>query len=82
VSLIKQTDPLLRQMRLTEAQAAGRACISMHCETPDAEPTEDEQLTVRVEGVIRVLPVRRCRPCALKQGGYTVIVGESLGGGR
>lgn len=81
VSLVKkpraETDPLLRQTRLTEAQAAGEACISLQCETPDAALTVEEQLTVRVNGVLRVLPVRRCTPCALAQRGYVVIVGET-----
>lgn len=73
-----EVDPLLQQTRLTEAQAAGTACISLRCETPAAPLTVDEQLTVRVDGVIRVLPVRRCTPCALAQGGMTVIVGETV----
>lgn len=70
-------DPLLQQTRLTEAQAAGRACISVACETPEAALTVDEQLTVRVDGVIRVLPVKRCTPCSLALQGMTVIVGST-----
>lgn len=78
VNLVKQTNPLLRQTRLTEGQAAGTACISVDCETPEAALTVDEQLTVRVDGVIRVLPVKRCGPCSHTQRGMTVIVGETV----
>jgi hypothetical protein len=84
VSLVKEprpeADPLLQQTRLSEAQAASQACISMACETPDAALTVDEQVTVRVDGVVRVLPVKRCTPCSLKLQGMRVIVGET--GGR
>lgn len=75
----RAADPLLQQTRLTEKQAAGHACISIECETPDAALTVDEQLTVRVDGVIRVLPVRRCTPCSLALQGMTVIVDSSRG---
>lgn len=73
----QQPDRLLQQTQLTEGQASGRQCISFECETPNAALTVDEQLTVRVDGVIRVLPVRRCTPCSLAQRGITVIVGST-----
>lgn len=78
MSLIKKADPLLRETRLSEGQAAGTACISFDCETPNAALTVDEQLTVRVDGVVRVLPVKRCGPCSHAQRGMTVIVGETV----
>ncbi|GAA4989337.1 hypothetical protein [Kitasatospora paranensis] len=77
---MSELDPLLQQTHLTEAQAAGRACVSSTCETPGATLTVDEQLTVRVDGVVRVLPVRRCTPCSLKQRGYVVIASSDQGG--
>jgi hypothetical protein len=78
-SPVDDPDGILRRTGLTEAQAAGRACVSSNCTTPMSALTHEEQRTVRITGVLRVIPVKRCTPCALELQGMTVITDSSQG---